>query len=80
MRFVMNVGDDAHIVPKSHGTTRCVEWDGVTFSHSTGHGNIPTWARDDVGIVPYKETGGSIRSTGLTNGVDGGIIAAKKSI
>ena len=27
---ITNVGDDAHIVPKSYRTTRYVEWDGVT--------------------------------------------------
>ena len=45
-RFDMNVGDDAHIVPKPYGIARCVEWGGkkdvyITFPHSTGHGNIP---------------------------------------
>ena len=46
------VGDDAHIVPKPHGTTRFVEWnEGMGWKrnipHSTDHGNQPTW-RDDV--------------------------------
>ncbi len=64
----VNVGVDAHIGPKPYGTSRYVEWDGgmgclyniFPFNRAWKYSNP---ARDDVGIVPYSETGTAYHSS-----------------
>ena len=56
----MIVGDDAHIVPRPHGTTRYVEWDRVMgYSRNISPFNrawiLSDPEQDDVGIVPLQE-------------------------